>query len=215
MPRASKPHNPEFPGVVLIDCQEQIPFTFEGIACDAAAGTGDWQVRTERANLDTADYTLDGYASRVGVERKSLADLFGTLGQGRERFVRELERLAEYKFAAVVVEADWRAVVRLYPPELEAMRRTIAVKYMDGADTSQPWGEWLAALDSIAPGPPPRSRLDPKTVFRSVLAWQQRYPNIHWWFCPNREFAEVTTLRILERWVKEQKEAAFRKPKGM
>ena len=52
--------------------------------------------------------------------------------------------------------------------------------------------------------PPPMSQLDPKTVFRSVIAWQQRYPNVHWWMVPSRAAAEVVTLRILERFWKER-----------
>ena len=48
--------------------------------------------------------------------------------------------------------------------------------------------------------PPPFSRLLPKTIYRSVIAWQQRFPTVHWWLCPSRAFAEVTTYRILERY---------------
>ena len=94
-----------------------------------------------------------------------LADLFATLGQDRERFERELTRLAEMTFAAVVVEADWDKILK-HPPEF--------------------------------------SRLNPKTIFRSVIAWQQRYPRVHWWMGPDRRFAEIVTLRILERFLKEQ-----------
>src|SRR5581483_2134770 len=101
--------------------------------------------------------------NQLAVERKSLADLFHTLGQGRDRFQRELGRLAKYDFAAIVIEADWSTII------------------MD---------------------PPKRSRLLPKTIFRSVIAWQLRYPRIHWWTCPNRQFAEVTTFRLLERFWK-------------
>ena len=56
--------------------------------------------------------------------------------------------------------------------------------------------EWSEVLGS----PPPHTQLTPKTVYRSVIAWQQRYPSIHWWFCADRRLAEVTTFRILERW---------------
>lgn len=50
----------------------------------------------------------------------------------------------------------------------------------------------------------PHSQLKPKTVYRSVISWQQRnrYPNIHWWFCPGKRFAEITTFRILDRFWK-------------
>lgn len=58
------------------------------------------------------DYSIEGMESRVAVERKTLEDLYGTLGAGRERFSREFERLAEMEHAAVVIEADWREIVR-------------------------------------------------------------------------------------------------------
>jgi ERCC4-type nuclease len=56
-----------------------------------------------------------------------------------------------------------------------------------------------ADWDEIINRPPERSRLRPKVVFRTVIAWQQRYPRVHWWACPDRRFAEVTVLRVLER----------------
>jgi ERCC4-type nuclease len=61
--------------------------------------------------------------------------------------------------------------------------------------------EWSEILND----PPPRSRLNPKTVFRSVVAWQQRWPAVHWWQCPGRAFAEVATFRMLERYWRENK----------
>jgi ERCC4-type nuclease len=57
-----------------------------------------------------------------------------------------------------------------------------------------------ADWDEIINRPPERSRLRPKVIFRTVIAWQQRYPRVHWWACPDRRFAEVTTLRLLERY---------------
>lgn len=56
-----------------------------------------------------------------------------------------------------------------------------------------------AELSEVLWKPPKFSKLPPKTVFRTVLAWQQRFPKIHWWFVPGREFAEAATYRILER----------------
>jgi hypothetical protein len=105
----------------------------------------------------------------VAIERKSLADLYSTLGQGRQRFARELERLNGYEFTAVVVEAEWSVVIG---------------------------------------SPPAYSQLLPKTVYRSVIAWQVRYPKVHWWFVPGRDFAEVTTFRLLERYWKWSHSAA-------
>jgi hypothetical protein len=43
---------------------------------------------------------------------------------------------------------------------------------------------------------------NPKTLFRSILAWQQRFPKIHWLTLNDRRTAEHATLRILERfWI--------------
>ncbi|HEY1189545.1 MAG TPA: ERCC4 domain-containing protein [Gemmata sp.] len=149
---------------VLIDTREQLPFSFEGLMCDKADGGGPLTVETQRATLRSGDYSLYGFETLVAIERKSLSDLYGTLGQGRERFERELERLAAMRWAAVVIEAD---------------------------------------LAEIITQPPPHSQLDPKTVFRSILAWSVRYPNVHWLPCGDRRLAEVTTFRLLERFVKE------------
>lgn len=170
----AKTPNPTFPTTILIDTREQREFGFNAIVADEQFGGGVWQVKTERLMLPSGDYSIDGYASRVAVERKSLADLFGTVIQGRARFIRELERLNEMNFAAVVVESEW---------------------------------------SEVFDNPPSRTRLEPKTVYRSVLAWQQRFPRVHWWMCPGRSIAEVTTFRIFERFLKEQAEVTFRKPK--
>ena len=59
-----------------------------------------------------------------------------------------------------------------------------------------------AGIGAILAGHP-QSRLNPKSVYRSIIAWQQRLPGVHWWLCPTRRLAEVTTFRILERWWKD------------
>ncbi len=49
-----------------------------------------------------------------------------------------------------------------------------------------------------------------KTVYRSILAWSQRFPRIHWFPMGSRAMAESTCFRILERywldWEWKQKE---------
>jgi ERCC4-type nuclease len=139
---------------IIIDTRELKPFTFTSIIPIPT---------TIVATLQTGDYSIQGYENQITIERKSLVDLFGTVGKGRKRFEAELQRMVEYRFAAVVVEADWVAVLR---------------------------------------HPPTRSRLNPKTIYASVIAWQIRY-GVHFWFCPNREFAQKTTYRILDRFYKD------------
>jgi len=82
--------------LIIQDSREQAPFTFET-----------YGVEVVRAGLPTADYSLPGFQDKVGIERKNLDDLIGCLMQGRDRFEKELVRLARYDLAAVVVEAAW------------------------------------------------------------------------------------------------------------
>lgn len=81
------------PFVVVQDTREQAPLSF-----------GAWPVVV--AGLKSGDYSIAGHEHRVALERKSLGDLFGCVGRERDRFERELERLAEMDYAAVVVEAS-------------------------------------------------------------------------------------------------------------
>jgi DNA excision repair protein ERCC-4 len=169
--RRTKPaaEPPAFPCAVVVDTREQHPYTFARIPADAYQGEGLLSIRTEVRTLKSGDYSLAGYEHRVAVERKSKADLFGTVGQGRERFERELARLNGMQFAAVVVEAEW---------------------------------------SDIRHNPPPHTQVTPKTIFRSVIAWEQRFLRVHWHFEECRESAEAATFRVLERFWKERMEEA-------
>lgn len=60
-----------------------------------------------------------------------------------------------------------------------------------------------ADWDTIVRRPPARSKLDPKAVVASIAAWSQRF-KVHFWTCPNREFAERWTYRLLERFWKDR-----------
>lgn len=46
--------------------------------------------------------------------------------------------------------------------------------------------------------PPAHSKLDPKSLNRTIIAWRQRY-RADWWFLSGRQDAEKFTFRILER----------------
>lgn len=151
---------------VKADTREQSPYTFEGIGWDKADGGGSGKsltIETVRGTLTSGDYSLLGYEKRVAIERKSLADWYGTLGKDRDRFERELERLRSYEFAAVVIEAS---------------------------------------LTEMATKPPPHSELNPKVVYRTFVSWSVRYP-VKFVPCDGRRMAEITTFRLLERFLKE------------
>lgn len=149
--------------IIIVDTREQKPYDF---ACMTP------RPAVEVATLTAGDYSLKGFEKLIAIERKSLLDAFGTFGTGRQRFERELERMINFRFAAVVIEADWDTIVRR---------------------------------------PPLRSQLNPKTVVASIAAWCLRY-RIHFWTCPDREFAERWTYRLLERFWKDM---ANEKKKGL
>lgn len=104
------------PFVVAIDQREKVPFRFTGLRADAKHNRRPLIVPTEFVHLATGDYSIQGHEGNVTIERKSLADLYGTLGQHRERFEREHERLACFHRAIIVVEAGWFDAMK-FPPE--------------------------------------------------------------------------------------------------
>ena len=77
--------------VVAIDTREQKPYCFP---------------RSEVKTLASGDYSIVGLEDRVAVERKTKPDAYSSLGQGRARFERELQRLARFDYAAVVIETS-------------------------------------------------------------------------------------------------------------
>lgn len=87
----------ECPFTVLCDTREQAPFAF-------AAIDGFEVIPKRFTTLPTGDYSIAGYQNRITIERKSVADFYHSIGSDRERFEREMLRLAEMEFAAVVIE---------------------------------------------------------------------------------------------------------------
>ena len=83
----------------IIDNREQCPLDLSPLR--SVAGT-----------LTTGDYSIQGLENIVAVERKSLGDLLGCIGQHRERFDREVMRLLAYPTRAIVIEATWADLKR-------------------------------------------------------------------------------------------------------
>ena len=89
---------------IVIDSREQSPYGFQDVKYK--------DTTVESGTLTTGDYSLVGFTDAVGIERKSLDDMAGTLTTGRERFERELERSRGMDFFAIVIEADLSHVAR-------------------------------------------------------------------------------------------------------
>jgi ERCC4-type nuclease len=115
---------------VIIDSREQLPYTFERFS--------NWVGKTVTDGLKTADYSLIGYESIIAVERKTLCDIVGSLMSGRERFLREMERLSTFKYKCLVIEAtredlktpyDFAKAVKAHPNGIVGSLDALSVKY--------------------------------------------------------------------------------------
>jgi ERCC4-type nuclease len=101
--------------VIVIDDREKQPYAFAGAVT---------------RHLAAGDYSLLGYEDRVAVERKSKKDAYRSLGHVRERFQCEIERLAEYDYAAIVIEASMPAF--LIPPPFGELHPHAAIASLLG-----------------------------------------------------------------------------------
>jgi ERCC4-type nuclease len=93
------------PFTIIVDSREQAPFSFLNI--------DQWLIiPLQHVGLETGDYSMIGFQSRITIERKSISDFLGSITSGRERFEREFERMSKMEYAAVVVEGDLSEVLQ-------------------------------------------------------------------------------------------------------
>ncbi len=64
---------------IVQDTREQRPLVFP-------------EAKVRVATLTTGDYSLEHFEDKITIERKSLPDLLGSLGNDRDRFMREVLR---------------------------------------------------------------------------------------------------------------------------
>ena len=159
------------PFTIIIDSNETQPYHFHGMKADANRNHATIIPRIEKQAMwvhGLADYSLQGHELEIQIERKSLSDLYATLGGRREMFEDEIKRLNDIcKIAYVVIEAE---------------------------------------LSEIILRPPEHSKLNPKTVSRTMMSWSMKYPGVHWIACHDRRHAEVMTYRLLEMFWKKMVE---------
>ncbi|MBR9800277.1 hypothetical protein GYB59_00625 [bacterium] len=120
--RIAEPPTLRTPFQLIVDTREQAPYHFCGIPDDKTGQV----IVADLVNqaLPSGDYSIVGLEDRVAIERKSHADFLGSIGKGRERFQREMERLSQYDYAAVVIEADWNHLINLPPTSSQISPKT-------------------------------------------------------------------------------------------
>ena len=87
---------------IVIDTREQTPLKFR---------TSKNVEGTVVKALNTGDYSIEGMEHLIAIERKSAADLYGSLGKGNARFQRELSRAAlNLDYFAIIIENPYICV---------------------------------------------------------------------------------------------------------
>jgi hypothetical protein len=135
---------------IVVDAHERYPYSFTG-----------QQVRTTKRGLSCGDYAVLGPGGSVvaAVERKALADLVGSVSDGRLRFA--LTELATLPRAAVVVEERYSSIFKqayVRPAtiadglaELQVRWPAIPIVFCDTRALAEEWTyRFLAAASSWA-----------------------------------------------------------------
>ena len=91
---------------IIVDNREQAPWRFSGIT-DERSGYPLIIPLVTNKSLATGDYSIEGLGHLITVERKSVGDFRGSVTAERERFEREMERMANMRYADVVIEGSW------------------------------------------------------------------------------------------------------------
>ena len=82
---------------IIIDTREQLDLDF---------AQHEYVIVTARRKLDVGDYGCifeDGYEVPAYFERKSIPDLFGTMGKGYTRFKKEIQRARDSKVKLILL----------------------------------------------------------------------------------------------------------------
>lgn len=107
------------PFTVVVDSNEGAPFQFTGIKGKKVSGERKpivvrtvkkplWNWGRDVHGVGLADYSIDGIEDEIQIERKSVSDLFSTLGDRRDGFEAEIKRLNSHCiYAAVVIEGGY------------------------------------------------------------------------------------------------------------
>ena len=174
---------------------------------------GPWE--TARANLNEGDYQLLSPAGTpiegaFVCERKSLADLRGSLSRGHERLMAEMARMAPWSTPVVIVEAPIEVLLGDLSGAVRALEYARGV-LLDAADELQgePAGivgesaAWVARFIGAPPEERP-GRVPVQSLLGSTLSilTDHRIPCL---FLPSRAWAEYAAAwiarRVWRRWL--------------
>lgn len=171
---------PEFK--IIVDTREQRPWIF----------TKD--TPTQIATLKTGDCTFDGGQGLFGIERKSRNDIYGCIGQGRQRFNRELIR-------ARTIHAQ------ITPEKLKKKCLDLDLNFEE--ETRRPPFFAFAVIidchESVFIRPDKEGcQLHPNAIKAAIQAWRRDY-GINFFFGGTRQNSAKYATMILQHWYNELK----------
>jgi len=79
-----------------------------------ATGVKTYEIKGTLHRVGLADYSIVGYEELFQVERKTLSDLYGSLGNSRNRMEARIARLNECEIAYLMIEASWKTIMAGY-----------------------------------------------------------------------------------------------------
>lgn len=82
----------------IVDHREKLPYNL-------------FPMTEEQAELKCGDYSIKGLERYISVERKSGSDYLMCVGQERERFDHERQRMMAYPHRLLVIEATWPDII--------------------------------------------------------------------------------------------------------
>ncbi len=190
---------PKLQPITLVqDTREQRPLDFSPYA---ASG-----VSVEVAKLWPGDYSIKGFEKSIAFERKSVADLIGTLKNGyagrhalrRLRFDYELEEFERHFDRAFVI---------IEPDDLADIHEAATLKHLiPQMPTYQP-----SAAEQIDRALY-RSIIEPRMVWAFVRALTVEY-GCHVYLAANREDAAAEIVEIARKYVASRRQVVHREPK--
>lgn len=89
---------------IIIDTREPWPHPYAPYFSD--------NITVERGTLETGDIALAALPDAAVVERKTVTDLLGCIGKGRDRFERELKRSRYCGRFIVIIEGTFADVIQ-------------------------------------------------------------------------------------------------------
>lgn len=104
---------------VLVDTRERMPLSFGRFP--------NWIAGEKKKALRVGDYSVEGMEDLLIIERKSLTDLITTLMQQRQRFFEMCDKMAKYRWRALLVEASYEDVKTVYGYDLNTSAHPNAV----------------------------------------------------------------------------------------